>query len=151
GARLGREAALIALAEYKEGHFVQDLATAEGSIKLAESKRARAADCVDWARKMFDKGYLSITQKVAEELALQQAVFALELAQSQRKLLIDYTKNKSIKTLRAGVETARAQELAREATLQRERSLLRKLGEQIRRCKVVAPDGGRVHYATPIG
>ena len=43
-AKLGRELAEIALKEYQEGIFPQDVASAEFAIKLAESDRARAQD-----------------------------------------------------------------------------------------------------------
>ena len=39
---------------------MQDEATAEGEIKLAESDLARAEDRVEWAQRMFDKGYVSV-------------------------------------------------------------------------------------------
>ena len=58
-ATLTREVAEIAVVEYKEGIFKQDLATVEGEIKLAESDLSRAEDRVDWAQRMFVKGYVS--------------------------------------------------------------------------------------------
>ena len=82
--------------------------------------------------------------------ALKEARFALEQAQSKRKVLIDYTKNKTIKALLGAVETARARELAKQAVLERERSAFRRLRDQIGRCKVTAPIGGLVRYAAPI-
>ena len=37
GARISREVAVMSVTEYKEGVFVQDLASVEGEIRLAES------------------------------------------------------------------------------------------------------------------
>jgi len=90
-------------------------------------------------------------EKISEELALKKARFALEQAQSKRKVLIDYTKNKTIKALLGAVETARGHELARQAVLERKRSAVKRLAEQIRRCKVAAPIDGLVRYTAPIG
>ena len=59
-AKLTREVAEIAVVEYEEGIFKQDLATVEGEIKLAESDLSRSEDRVDWARRMFVKGYVSL-------------------------------------------------------------------------------------------
>lgn len=151
GASLAREVAVMALNDYREGLFLHDLQTVEGDIKLAESELARAEDTVDWTRRMFDKGYVSLAAKNSEELALKKARFAIEDAQSKRKVLIDYTKNKTIKALLGAVETARARELRDQSTLERKRSALKRLDNQVRRCKVTAPIAGRIRYASPIG
>jgi multidrug resistance efflux pump len=151
GASLAREVAVMTLNEYKEGLFLHDLQDTESQIKLAESNLARAEDTVDWTRRMFDKGYVSMGTKVSEELVLKKARFALEQSQSKRKVLLDYTKDKTIKALLGAVETARAHELHTQSMLERQRSARKRLDAQIRRCKVAAPSGGRVRYSAPIG
>jgi multidrug resistance efflux pump len=151
GARLAREVVLIALNEYKEGSFAQDKATAEGEIKLGESNLARQEDNVAWTRRMFEKGFVSLAEKVAAERSLQKARFDLEQAHGKLKLLLEYTKGKTIKALMGQVETARARELAKQAALERAQADRKRLDEQIRRCKVAAPAGGRVQYAAPMG
>ncbi len=93
----------MALNEYKEGLFIHDLVTADADIKLAESNLAHAEDTLDWARRMFDKGYVSLNTKVSEELVLKKARIAVEEAQTKRKVLIDYTKNKTVKALLGAV------------------------------------------------
>ena len=103
-ATLTREVAEISVTEYVEGIYKQDLATVEGEIKLAESELSRSADRVDWAQRMFLKGYVSLAQKVSEDLALKKARFALEQAQSKKKVLVDYTRDKTIKELQSDVE-----------------------------------------------
>jgi multidrug resistance efflux pump len=66
-------------------------------------------------------------------------------------VLVAHTKDTTIRRLMGEVEMARGRELAKQAALERDRSALKRLDGQIRRCKVAAPIGGRVHYATPIG
>jgi len=151
GASLARGVAVMALNEYKEGLLVHDLASADGEIKLAESTLAGAEDTVDWTRRMFDKGYVSMAAKNSEELALKRARFSVEEAQIKRKVLLDYTRTRTIKALLGAVETARARELREQAVLERERSTLKRLDNQIRRCKVAAPVAGRVRYSSSIG
>lgn len=151
GAALAREVAAMAVNEYKDGRFVDELQAAEANIRVAEINLAHAEDTVDWTRRMFDKGYVSHATKVAEELALKKARFALEEGQTQRKVLIDHTRSKTIKALLGAVETARARELREQARLERERSTLKRLDRQIGRCKVTAPVAGRVKYPSPIG
>jgi HlyD family secretion protein len=151
GARIAREVAELAAIEYTEGTFVQEQAAAAGEIKLAEANLARAEDRLDWTRRMYEKGYTSLAEKVAEELTLKKARFTLEQTQSKLKALLDYTKTKTIKSLTGSVETATACELAKHAAVVRERSVHRKLTDQIKRCEVAAPAGGRIEYASPIG
>jgi HlyD family secretion protein len=150
-ARIGREVAVMALNEYKEGAFPQELARTEGEIKLVEAKLASAEDSLDWSRRMFAKGYISASEQVSDELALKHARFALEEAQSKKKILIDYSKARQVKAFTGAVETARANQLAKQAVLERERSVQKRLKDQIDRCKVTAPATGRITYAAPIG
>jgi HlyD family secretion protein len=149
--RIAREAAVMAVNEYKEGTFLQEFLATEVGIKLAEAELASAEDHLDWVRRMFDKGYVSMAEKVAAELTLKHARFALELGQSKKKILIDFSKGKMIKALTGEVEAARARELAKLAALESERSAQKRLTNQIGRCKVTAPAGGRIEYAAPIG
>ncbi len=146
-AKLTREVAEIAVKEYEEGIFLQDKATAEGEIKLAQSDLARSADRVDWANRMYEKGYVSKAQKISEELNFQKAKFALEQAESKLHVLLDYTKGKTIKELRSEVEKARSDELAKEQTYQLEKTKEAKLVKQIDNCKLFAPGEGIVVYA----
>ncbi len=149
--RIAREVAVMALREYKEGDFIQHLASTEGQIKLSESKLAQAEDRTDWTRRMFQKGYASRAENTSEELALKQARFALEEAQSQKKVLVDYSRERTTKALTGEIESARARELAAQAALAREQSVQKKLADQLLRCTVKAPAAGRVEFAAPFG
>ena len=55
-----------------EGIYKQDMQTVEGEIKLAESDLKRAEDRLEWSKRMFEKGYVSKAQKIADELALEE-------------------------------------------------------------------------------
>ena len=149
--RIAREVAVLALREFKEGDYIQHLASTEGLIKLAESKLSRALDRVDWSQRMFLKGYASMAEKVSEDLALKQARFALEEAQSQKKVLIDHSRERETKALTGAIESARARELAAQATMTREQSLQKKLANELLRCQLKAPAAGRLEYAAPFG
>jgi HlyD family secretion protein len=149
--RIAREVAVMAVNEYREGTFVLEFAATEAGIKLAEAELSRAEDNLDWLRRMFEKGYVSMAEKVTAELALKHARFALERGQSKKKILIDHSKARTIKALTGDVEAARARELAKQAALECARSVQRRLTDEIGRCKVTAPAGGRIKYAAPIG
>jgi HlyD family secretion protein len=146
-AKLTREVAQIAVREYVEGVYVQDLATVEGEIKLAESDLMRAEDRLEWARRMFDKGYVSMATKISEELNFKKAQFTLEQAQSKKNVLVKYTREKTIKELDSEVKKANSDELAKQATWELEKGKESKLEVQIQNCTLVAPIDGLVVYA----
>ena len=118
---------------------------------LVESKLAQAEDHVDWTEADVPKGYASLAEKVAAELNLKQARYRLEDAQSQKKVLVDFSKEKTIKALTGAIESARSRELAAQAVLERERSVQKRLADQIDRCSVKAPAAGRIEYTAPFG
>jgi RND family efflux transporter MFP subunit len=146
-ARLTREVAEIAVREYKEGVFVQDKQTVDGEIKLAESDRVRAEDRLDWADRMFKKGYVSKATLVSEQLNFEKAKYTLEQAQSKKNVLLKYTYEKTVKELESDVKKAHSDELAKQATHELEKSKEDKLEKQIANCTLVAPIDGLVVYA----
>ncbi len=121
-ARLAREIAEIAMADSEDEFTTVELATADGEIKLAEADLKRADDRIAWARRMFDKGYINMAAKVSEELNLKKAVFSLEQAQTKRKVLVEYSKPKTLATLKAELDKAHADELAEKAKWDREKA-----------------------------
>jgi len=129
-AKATRELAEIALAEFEEVTWPRDRDRAEGESRLAESDLKRAQDRLDWARKMFDKGYVSQAGKVSEELSLKKATLSLELAESNLDVLVGL-KVKTLKKLQSDVEKARSDELAKEATWELEKARETKLARQL--------------------
>jgi hypothetical protein len=121
-ARLTREVAEIHVLEYEEGIFKPDLATINGEIKLAESDLSRSRDRLDWARRMLKNGFVPPATVTAEELTLRKARFALERVQSKKKVLVDYTRGKTIKEFKSEIEKARSDELKKKETWEREKS-----------------------------
>ena len=129
--KLRTRLAEIAVEEYAWSSYPRDLAAVEGEIKLAESDLSRSEDRVGWARRMFDKGYVSKATKLSEELSLKKAQFALEQARTRRKVMVEYTKAKRVKGLQSAAEKARADELAKLATWERERAKQADLERQL--------------------
>ena len=119
-AAMAREATGMRIVEYVEGQLKNVLATIAGEIKVAEANLSIAEDQLDWARRMFDKGYVSLAEKVTNELQLKEARFGLEATQSRKKVLLDYTKERTLKQLRSEAAAAMARELAVQAALERE-------------------------------
>ena len=62
-------------------------------------------------------------------------------------MLVEYTKDKTIKELESEVEKAHSDELAKQATWELEKAKEAKLEKQIANCKLNAPIDGLVVYA----
>jgi multidrug resistance efflux pump len=150
GARLAREAAEAALTEFSEGAYKQELETVLGAIALAESERKRVEDRVVWSDRMFDKGYVSKAENIADKLSLQQKVFAFEQALTKKDVLEKYTRDRTSKELQSEVEKRKAIELAAQAAHERERTTRERLTRQISQCKILAPVAGRLRSREPI-
>ena len=150
-AKLVREVAEYAVKEYMEGIYKQDKATYKGQIALAKSDLERAIDRLKWSSEMKVKGYVSISTNLADELTKQQAMFDLEQAETQLKVLEDYTYQKQVKSLNSDVEKAKADELSKQSSWELERTKERKLERQIERCTLKAPGDGIVVYANDPG
>ena len=149
-AKLTREVAEIAVVEYTEGIYKQDMETVLGAIKLAVSDMTRVLDRMDWSRKMLAKGYVSKAQVADEEIALQKAFLALQKAMSKRSVLENNTKDKTIKELKGEIEKARADELAKKAAWEAEAAKAEQLRRDVARCKMDAPADGELILAPGI-
>jgi HlyD family secretion protein len=152
-AKLVREVADLVVAEYVETTSKRELAEAEEKVKQAEVELERIKAVVGWMEQIQKKGYLlHIKGEAAARSQLKQATFALEQAITARAVFATYTKQRTIQKLKRDVETARADELVRQAAFERERAI----EESMSRAKpiadrtVAAPIAGRVRYLWPI-
>ncbi len=140
-ATLAREIAEIKVAEYVDGQYKQDLATVVGELKIAEEEikilpeQTKDAEARLAKIKDASKGSavdLSIeadaeAKVVAARLVEQRARFVLEQAENKKKILVEYTKSKTIRELRSGVQKAHSDELARKATWDLENTKVKRL------------------------
>ena len=76
-ARLRRESKQPFYVATKAGRRL-DKQTVEGEIKLAQSDQVRAEDRLDWADRMFKKGYVSKATLVSEQLNFEKAKYTLD-------------------------------------------------------------------------
>ncbi len=121
-AKIAREIAQIKLREFTDGQYLQDLAQAVGEIKIAEEEVKILPERTKQAKdrlneiKQVSKGSaveLSIEfdaegKVVSAQLAEQRARYALQMAESKKKIMVEYTKQKALLDLRSAVEKARA-------------------------------------------
>ena len=101
-AKLTLEVAKIALLEYTEGVFKQDLQTVDTEISLAKSDLDRALNPRD-----------------SDEQAVDQARGKLERAQQKKARLETYTKDKTVKELNDEVAKAAAAKQAAQSSYDR--------------------------------
>jgi RNA polymerase sigma factor (sigma-70 family) len=165
-ARLAREAAEIAVIEYAEGIFKQDLGTVRGEIASAQAAIQKAQSRLERTRRARQRmneaqaarggaaapadivAELEIEDRIeAAELALERENSALELAKTKQAVLQQYTRGKTIKALKVALEGSRADELAKQATWDLEKSKEAKLEKQIAACTLTAPVDGLIVYA----
>jgi HlyD family secretion protein len=148
-AKLSREVAEVAVHEYEEGTYKQQLETVNGDIALAQADLQRTRDRLEWAQRMREKQYISPAQELSDRLAMNKAKYTLEQTNTSKKVLLEFTKEKTIKQLRAEVEKARAEELSRQATYELAKTKGNGLRRQVKNVQILAPIDGSVRLARP--
>lgn len=146
-AKRKREAAEIALNEYKTVIYKTSLQELESEIRLADAEREHAEKRLEWSDKVWAQGYISKAQNADDKIALQRKVFAYEQAQSEKNILEKYTYTKTVKSLKSELEQAQSEEKARELLWKRAEDQRAKLENQIKHCRIVSPVSGILEYA----
>jgi len=154
------------LEKYIKGEYKNELRKAESAIILAQEELTRANDTLKWSQTLFDDKYISQTELQADKLLQKKRELDLELAQSDRDLLINYTYRRNVdqfvsdvnqadmamertqREANANIAQARATLKAKEAEYRRQVSKLEKTRAQITKTKIYAPASGLVIYAT---
>lgn len=150
-AKLTREVAETAVAEYEQGAFKQSLETIDGNIALAQAELKRAEDRYERSRRMGERGLLPVYPKTSDKFEFDKARLILEQARTSKDVLLKFTKEKTLKELKAEVEKARADELAKKAAWEAVRAKLKRIEEQTRAQVILAPIDGMVRLARPTG
>jgi multidrug resistance efflux pump len=153
-AKASLRVAEIALLEYRDGIFVQDLAQLDKYLTLCRSQYEQQSKNIAWEKEMVEKGLRSPSALKASQLSLEQAEIALQEAITMRDTLLNYSKPKIIKNLEAKIEAVRSDYYAQESAFQFEDERKRKLEKMIENCVLHSPRDGFVVYnnqTTPWG
>ena len=152
--------------KYLEGEWPKALMEADTDVTLAQEDYRRATDEFDWSKTLYEEKYLSETEYRADELALKRSELQVALANENLKLLKEYTQPRRIAELESeitqttltlervnresssDIAQAQARERAREAELNRQKTRLAKIEDQLAKTKLFAPADGMVVYAT---
>lgn len=141
------EVAKIAVKEYLEGTYVQELEAAETQITIAEENLRSAKNSLDYSERMFQRGYISQLELESQQFSVKRAELELNSARTARRVLEEFTKAKMMEDLQSQLETAKAAMESEEAAFELEEAKLKRLETQIANCVIVAPQDGMAVYA----
>lgn len=165
-AELAHRFAELDLKKYTQGEYPQQLQQADAEITIANEELQRASDKLDWSKRLAAEGYITRMELQADELGAKRSQLDLELAQGKRKLLEEYTHQRSLQQLQsdvtqaqkaldrikrkaaADVVQAEADLKAKKSEHDRQKTKLDKIVQQTAKCKITAPVAGMVVYAT---
>lgn len=152
--------------KYLQGEWPAQLLEAETDVTLNEEELRTTTDEFNWSKRLYEEKYLSETEFRADELAMKRAELQLALSKENLNLLKEYTHKRQIAELESNIEQmaltlervkresssdlvqAEARLRAREAELNRQKSKLAKIEDQLAKTKMYAPASGMVVYAT---
>lgn len=157
-----RKLAELALREYVEGTFVQQLAMIEDEIRRADASLARAHARVERIRETVANargrqpqgaapGELFAELDLADRLdaaqeAMELSKSAVRAAKFKRKTFTDFTSEKRKLALQSVIDDERSKEREKKAILDEARGVLDEWSKQIELCRVLAPRDGTVAY-----
>jgi multidrug efflux pump subunit AcrA (membrane-fusion protein) len=150
-----------------QGEFHQQINDLDGQIELAKADVEMWNDRLAYSKRMELKGYLSPAQVQADESRLAGSKETLKKLETNKMLLQKFTSQVDVRTKSAAVQEAwrahdrtvseaTANEVQKEADRKTKRSVyvqeeekLREIEEQIKECKITAPQDGMVVYYIP--
>jgi HlyD family secretion protein len=145
-AQLARESAHEDEKAYVDDLLPREKRESQGELKVAEGEMTVALGRL----KLFKETVGGNELKLKElELAVARARLAKEKAANRLHILKTYAQYKQVKQLRAEVEKARSNELAKNAVWELEVGKEKKLERQIASCRFFATRDGTLVYAQP--
>jgi HlyD family secretion protein len=156
--------ARIDLEKYESGEYQQSLEDVEGRIQVAKSDVTAWQDRSAWSARTAKLGYTSKQQAEADESKLTAAQITLKKLQTEKTILTDFTRGRTVQELKAKLAEAKravdrvksqskaklaqadADRLAKESIFKQEQARQQEVEDQIARCVVLAPQDGLVVY-----
>ena len=141
------EVAKIAVQEYLEGTFRQNLEKVNADITIAQANLTSAENSLQHTERMFRKGYVTPLQLDTQKFAVERAKLDLAAAMTAKEVLEKFTKVKMLQDLESKRDTAEAKKNSEKAAFDLEEGRLRRLETQLKKCVIYAPKSGMVVYA----
>ncbi len=164
-AELALDLAQLDLRKFIEGEQIQQENESKGDVLIAQEELTQYEETYDFTKRLSKKGYKSQVELETARVAVVKARNKLAIAEEKLKVLQNYTFERTYKELKENAaETRRdlkrvrlsglaalaqyqAELKARHLTYSVEKEKLRRLQRQIKACKLVAPQDGKVVYA----
>ena len=105
-ARLAR--AKLAVGEYDQGRFRTEVMSMEKDIAVSKSALQNARDRLKHSKMMASSGFVSELEIEERRFAVEQAALALELKETQLKVLEDFTHKEQLQTLKGDLSSIAA-------------------------------------------
>jgi multidrug resistance efflux pump len=163
-ARNTLDLAVIDLEKYEKAEFLQALENIDGRIEIARADAELARTRAGWSDLMDQKGYQSHAQTKADKLRAEAAIITLKGLETERRVLVEYTRRRTIQDLNAKLLEARraldrarsqakaklvqadADRMAKDSIYKQELSRMEEIEAEIAKCVIVAPQDGLVVY-----
>ncbi len=140
-------AAKIAFQDYLEGKYLQEMQTHESNITIAKENLRSAEDAFRHTERMARKGYVTPLQLESQKFAVERAKLDMALQETNKRVLQDFTKAKTLEELASKRDSAEAKMRAELAAYDLEVKKLQRLKTQLTKCVINAPQDGMVVYA----
>ena len=140
------EAAKIAVQEYIQGTFIQELQTLKVAATVAKENLESARNTLQFTNRMHRKGYVTTLQRDAQAFAVERSQLDLGVAETAITVLEKFTKRKILVGLESARDTAEAKMAAEKAAFDLESDRLKKLEVELEKCVIRAPADGMVVY-----
>lgn len=140
-------AAKIAVDEYREGTFVQEMQQYEADITVARQNLSSAKNLLHYSLKMHRKGYVTQLDVESKQFAVEQAELNLAVAERKKDVLAKFTKAKMMEELTSKRDSAEALMKSDLAAYEKETKTLERLKQQFEACTINAPQDGMAVYA----
>lgn len=144
------EAAEIARREYLEGAYKQEEQLIQSEIFQAEENLRRAQIASRSGLRLADRGIVKPLQIEADKFTVEKARLELEAAQTKLRVLQEYTKPKTLKTLESDIATAKAKWDSEQQSYEIEEKKLKDIKDQIAKCEIRSPAAGQVVHANQV-
>ncbi len=154
----------VDLEKYKQGDWPLAQSKAESEILIAGEELKRSETKLMWTRKLAEKGYVTGTELIADEIALKKAQVQSRQAIDSRAVLEKYTHAKDNAKAVSDVEQAaraldrarlktksqltqaEADQASKNSTHNLSVKRLQKIKDQVEKTKIVTPNDGMVVY-----
>ncbi|MDR1962400.1 MAG: efflux RND transporter periplasmic adaptor subunit [Planctomycetaceae bacterium] len=139
----------LTLQEYLKGKFEEEKKTIENEIFAAEESVRTQEDNLAFYKRLLERGYVTDSKVAADIIELDKAINAKDIAKLKLEVLNTYTKEKNVVQYEAAIASNQAKVESDKQSLQLDEERLEHLENQLKLCRIVAPQDGQVVYYMP--